>query len=144
MLAKIQRKSLGSFGGYEPYDSICFWSISNTFSLVDLSWFFSTYLKESKASTPYPTAMTRRLLQPFGISQCRCAVASLGDFPIPWHSPRKSSSRGREKPNENSEDFEDADDFAEDEFAEDDFTDESLKPEFIQRHGSIDTWKWTY
>ena len=30
-------------------------------------------------------------------------------------------------PTKNSQDFEDADDFAEDEFAEDDFTDESLK-----------------
>ncbi len=77
-----------------------FWYIFIGWSIMVLEHIPSGMMfKESKASTPYPTAMTRRLLQPFGISQCRCAVTSLGDFPIPWHSPRKSSSRGRERPN---------------------------------------------
>ena len=54
LLATIQRKSLGSSFGRKilvvmtlmTYDSTCFWSISDRFSLIDLSWFLSTYQVE--------------------------------------------------------------------------------------------------
>lgn len=57
LLATIQRKSLGSSFGRKilavmtlmtlmTYDSTCFWSISDRFSLIDLSWFLSAYRVE--------------------------------------------------------------------------------------------------
>lgn len=54
LLATIQRKSLGSSFGRKilavmtlmTYDSTGFLSISDRFSLIDLSWFLSTYRVE--------------------------------------------------------------------------------------------------